>query len=210
MSGDRRRHVVNLPARLLQSKAEVKVLSIHEVIGIESTDPLDRGAPHHEACCRPGIDLVDLVVRQVAEIVCVELAALGKEPARMGGAFIYDPVRHVSVLFGGGAPGGTDELCDTWTFDGSRWTQQHPATSPSPREFSTVAFDSHLGVIVRFGGYAAQSGLNDLWTWDGTNWTQLASAASPPNLFPLGLGYRQSDDSLFLAGQSSPGGNGFS
>ncbi len=46
-------------------------------------------------------------------------------PARMGGAFIYDPVPHVSVLFGGGAPGGTDELCDTWTFDGSRWTQQH-------------------------------------------------------------------------------------
>ncbi len=130
-------------------------------------------------------------------------------PARMGGAFIYNPVRHVSVLFGGdGAGGGTNNLCDTWTFDGSRWTQQQPATSPSARAFSTVTFDSHLGEIVLFGGYAAQSGLHDLWAWDGTNWTQMASTANAPDLYPLGLAYRQSDDSLFLAGQSAPGGNG--
>lgn len=126
---------------------------------------------------------------------------------RLGGAFIYDSVRHVSLLFGGATDTGAgNALNDTWTFDGTRWSLLSPATAPSPRAFSVVAFDSHRGLVVLFGGYAAQSGLNDVWTWDGTNWTQVASASSPPNLFPLGLAYRQSDDSLLLAGQSAGGG----
>ncbi len=41
----------------------------------------------------------------------------------------------------------------------------------------------------------------------GTNWTQVFAAASPPKLMPLGLAYRESDDSLFVAGQLAPGAN---
>lgn len=131
-------------------------------------------------------------------------------PARMGGAFIYDPVRHVSVLFGGNGVRGwfSDFLNDTWTFDGSKWSQKSPTTFPNPRAFSAVAFDTRRGVVVLFGGFNADGGLNDLWTWDGTNWTQAATPASPPKLFPLGLAYRQSDDSLRVAGQSAPKGMG--
>lgn len=125
-----------------------------------------------------------------------------------GWRFIYDPVRHVSVLFGGNGAHGWwgDFLNDTWTFDGSRWSQKSPTTMPSPRAFSVVAFDSKRGVVVLFGGYNG-AGLNDLWTWDGTNWSPEAAAASPPQMFPLGLAY-QPDGSLLVAGQSAPGGGG--
>jgi hypothetical protein len=129
-------------------------------------------------------------------------------PPRQGGAFIYDPVRHVSVLFGGATgPGWDGATNDTWTFDGTHWAQQLPKTSPNPRAFPVVAFDSSRGVVVLFGGWTSNGALNDLWTWDGVNWTQqLTSAASAvPSLFPLGLAYRSADSSLLLVGQDTIG-----
>ena len=129
-------------------------------------------------------------------------------PARVGGSFIYDPVRHVSVLFGGNGVRGwwSDFLNDTWTFDGSRWSHKSPTTMPTARAYSAVAFDSHRGVTTLFGGWTNNGALTDSWTWDGTGWTQVAPAASnPPALFPLGLAYRQADDSLVLVGQVTSG-----
>jgi hypothetical protein len=124
---------------------------------------------------------------------------------RQGGAFIYDPVRHVSVLFGGATSTGWDNFInDTWTFDGTAWSQQSPKTSPSPRAFSAVAFDSTRGIVVLYGGWTNGGALNDVWIWDGTNWTQQASSG-PPGLFPLGLLYRQADDSLVLVVQTTAG-----
>ena len=125
--------------------------------------------------------------------------------ARQGGAFIYDPVRHVSVMFGGAGQGGWgDPLGETWTFDGSRWTRQLPTTSPSPRAFAAVTFDTKRGVVVLFGGYTGQTFLNDVWTWDGANWTQQASSLPP--MYPLGLAYRSADDSMLLVGQAAGAG----
>jgi hypothetical protein len=126
-------------------------------------------------------------------------------PARMSGAFIFDPVRHVSVLFGGAHGWFSDYLNDTWTFDGSRWLQKSPATMPSPRGFSVLAFDTKRGVVVLFGGFNSNGGLNDSWTWDGTNWTQVVAASNPVPLFPLGLAYNQSSDSLSLVGEVTKG-----
>jgi hypothetical protein len=127
-------------------------------------------------------------------------------PARQGGAFIYDPVRQVSVLFGGAAAGGwDDDVNDTWTFDGSHWSQKRPATIPPARAFSVVAFDIRRGVVTLFGGWTVNGPLKDSWTWDGTSWTQVAVASNPPTLFPLGLAYRQADDSLLLVGQVTSG-----
>lgn len=113
-------------------------------------------------------------------------------PPRYGAAMAYDSIHHQVVLFGGEGPvtnvyGPVPNLNDTWTWDGTTWTQKFPQNSPSPRSGHSMAFDSDLGVVVLFGGFTGgvQNGgfLNDTWTWDGTNWTQQPQQpifAAPP------------------------------
>ena len=114
-------------------------------------------------------------------------------PPRYGAAMAYDSTRHQVVLFGGEGPvtnvyGPVPNLNDTWTWDGTTWTQRLPQSSPPARSGHSMAFDSDRGVVVLFGGFTAgvENGgfLNDTWTWDGTNWAQQAQqaiyAAPPP------------------------------
>ena len=54
------------------------------------------------------------------------------------------------------------KLDDTWTWDGTTWTQQHPATSPSARTFASMAYDPATSTAVLFGGKGT---LADTWTW---------------------------------------------
>ena len=62
-------------------------------------------------------------------------------------------------------------LGDTWLWDGSQWTEVHPATSPSPRSDAVAAAVGNT--VILFGGFDFDSGyLGDTWIWDGQNWTQ--------------------------------------
>jgi len=100
----------------------------------------------------------------------------------------YDPARGVIVIFGGigevvsGSVAGIDALSDTWTFDGRRWTQRHPAASPGPRWGAVMAFDVAGGRLLLFGGTTQSAGvprvLGDTWSWDGSRWSPLDA----PNL----------------------------
>jgi hypothetical protein len=85
------------------------------------------------------------------------------------------------VLFGG-TPDGSTVLGDTWTWDGSNWTLQTPAASPSARGGAVMATDPATGHVVLFGGDSTGGStlLGDTWTWDGSNWTLQTPAASPP------------------------------
>ena len=49
----------------------------------------------------------------------------------------YDAATGAIVLFGGGGTHG--DLSDTWTWNGTTWTKQAPATSPSAREGASMA-----------------------------------------------------------------------
>src|SRR5438876_796826 len=68
------------------------------------------------------------------------------------------------AVFGGHGTNG--QLDDTWTWNGSTWTQQDPATHPAPRYDGTMAYDAATGTVVLFGGRNAHSVLGDTWTWD--------------------------------------------
>lgn len=125
----------------------------------------------------------------------MEVTAPSSPAARFGHALAYDAARGVTVLVGGnvatGGCGGTGggTCFDTWTWDGARWTDVTPASTPRPRSSHALAYDVARGVTVLFGGNgsgtgvcgpAGQSRCSDTWTWDGEAWTEVATAIAPP------------------------------
>ena len=72
------------------------------------------------------------------------------------------------MLFGG--YGGRGGLGDTWTWNGTDWTQRAPAQSPPPRYDHAMAYDSARQRLVLFGGITPDF-LADTWTWDGSTWS---------------------------------------
>src|SRR5437870_7656880 len=130
------------------------------------------------------------------------------EPIRRNSAHLaYDAARGVLVLFGGlicqGANVSCFEVNDTWTFDGSSWKQQHPATSPPARDFASIAYDEARQVVVLFGGVNCDTlnncqAVNDTWTWDGTTWSEQHPALSPPPRYSQAMAYDANHQQVVL------------
>jgi hypothetical protein len=103
--------------------------------------------------------------------------------ARLDHAMAYDSARGRVVMFGGTSPVSHRIEGDTWEWDGTSWTEIHPATSPSARFEAAMAYDPVRGCIVMYGGGGSLDfPLAETWTFDGSNWTRLAPATSPPGL----------------------------
>jgi hypothetical protein len=82
-----------------------------------------------------------------------------------------DASRKLVVLFGGAS--GSNLFADTWTWDGTEWTQIAD-TGPTARRAHALAYDSARNRVVLFGGStAANPAVGDTWEWDGTEWTQV-------------------------------------
>jgi putative cell wall-binding protein len=115
---------------------------------------------------------------------------LNAPPVRIGATLGYDGASKRVVMFGGssgcpGAGGSSGELTDTWTWNGSTWTQEHPAVSPPPAQTACAAWDAASNQFVMFGDWGSFSNhvyvpLPQTWTWTGTTWQQLSAASSPP------------------------------
>jgi hypothetical protein len=105
--------------------------------------------------------------------------------ARAHHAMTFDPARGVAVLFGGEdlfpSSGTTVYFNDTWTWNGTAWTQRAPANSPSPRSGHTLAWDSSRQAVLLFGGFSPTnpSAPNETWEWNGSNWTLLNTVSTP-------------------------------
>ncbi|HYS00770.1 MAG TPA: SBBP repeat-containing protein, partial [Candidatus Eisenbacteria bacterium] len=120
-------------------------------------------------------------------------------PARGNYAIAYDPVRQVTVLFGGfngSNPFGSNFYNDTWEYDGSFWTRtatgQLPTTLPFPRYNAAMAYSPADGRIILFGGIVPCGEFiicpgGDTWAYDGTSWTQLLPAAAPAPRSAFGM-----------------------
>ena len=87
------------------------------------------------------------------------------------------------VAFGGldPSPGGCNPCGETWTWNGTTWSRQTPAHSPSARTAATMAFDDANQAILLFGGQAGQQSLDDTWqwNWEGQDWVQLHPSTAP-------------------------------
>jgi hypothetical protein len=133
--------------------------------------------------------------------------ALSPAP-RQATSMVYDAKNQVVVLFGGetytttGA--ASPDLNDTWVWDGVNWQQRHPASSPSPRVFHSIAYDGARAGVVLFGGRSGQGQVyQDTWTWDGQAWTQLSPATSPPSRWQAAMAFDESRGVTVLFGGAS-------
>lgn len=90
--------------------------------------------------------------------------------ARYGAMMAYDANHSKWVLFGGVTVNGYSN--ETWTFNGTTWTNVTPATSPSPRAYGAMAYLTANTTTVLFGGLDSLVDYNDTWVWNGTTWTQ--------------------------------------
>jgi len=83
------------------------------------------------------------------------------------------------VLFGGNAPLVTNE---TWSYDGTTWTQLTPPTSPSGRFGAQLVHDSARNVAVLYGGLTSNLSMlpasYETWEWNGVTWALATSVAN--------------------------------
>ena len=92
---------------------------------------------------------------------------------------VFDSARSQTVLFGGES--AVVDLGDTWTWDGTNWTQKTPATSPSARQQFGFVYDSVQNQSILFAGTQyLESGTNDTWAWNGSNWIQAVAGHLAP------------------------------
>src|SRR5262245_42191910 len=95
-------------------------------------------------------------------------------PARALAHVAYDPLRSVTIMFGGSGPAtslGASAFGDTWEWNGSDWTARSTAQTPPARYGGGFGYDLLRGRAVLFGGTASSHfDLSDTWEYDGSTW----------------------------------------
>ena len=103
--------------------------------------------------------------------------ANGPLPGRSQMTMAYDGYN--MTLFGGQGAGSGQIFNDTWSWNGTTWTKESPATSPFGRFGAKAAYLSTVGLVM-FGGFGGAGNgvyLNETWIYNGTTW----SLVSVPN-----------------------------
>jgi hypothetical protein len=121
-------------------------------------------------------------------------------PRRHGVSMAYDAARGDVVLFGGCCKRSGEYRRDTWTWDGTDWTKQTPAHSPTRRSWAAMSDDEARGQVVLFGGRVAGDGRGNTWTWDGADWTKRSPAHSPSLRFNSRMAYDAAAGQVVLFG----------
>ena len=131
--------------------------------------------------------------------------------ARDSGGMAYDSTHGNVVLFGGNNPPAESDYDDTWTWNGTNWTQANPANSPAGRNSFIMAFDSVRGETVLFGGFSqfAESDMSDTWAWNGTNWIQLTPLHNPAARDTYSMVYDPAHSEIMLFGGAVPSSSNF-
>jgi hypothetical protein len=130
-------------------------------------------------------------------------------PARSMASMAYDPSTSQVVLFGGiistDNNTGFSIFGDTWTYDGTTWTEQSPSTNPANRYGASMAYDPALGEMMLFGGgnnTTALGGrsLGGTWTYEDSAWTQQSPSTSPPARNTAQMAYDEATSQMILEG----------
>jgi len=146
-----------------------------------------------------------------------ELTPTTSPSGRWYSSMAFDPSVGQTVLFGGCETESIADLfgCnsffgDTWTFDGTTWTERSPTTAPAARFAASMAFDPLTGDTLLFGGRNSTSGsLADTWTWDGNAWTELSPSASPQKRYGASMAFDQDNATMVLVGGNFDSGTAY-
>jgi N-acetylneuraminic acid mutarotase len=139
-----------------------------------------------------------------------QLSPATAPPGRFGHAMAYDAQSGEIILFGGSDANGVP-FGDTWAYDynTNTWTEMSPATAPSARIHSAVAYDAKSERVILFGGYAPPDGLmGDTWAFDcSTNtWTEMHPATSPSSRNGHRMAYDAKSERVILFGGADSSG----
>jgi hypothetical protein len=83
----------------------------------------------------------------------------------------FDASTRKVILYGGG-PGD-----DTWAWDGTRWTREHPKHSPAAG-MAQLLYVKSLNRLVGFVGTDVGA-ITGIYSWDGSDWSALGSGSPP-------------------------------
>jgi hypothetical protein len=106
------------------------------------------------------------------------------------------------ILFGG--RNGTTTHNDTWSWDGTDWTQVS-TTGPSHRS-TVLSSNPATGQLILFGGESGAGYFNDTWTWSGSAWTQLSPATSPATRYYHSIAFDVATGQFILFGGANGSG----
>ena len=102
-------------------------------------------------------------------------------PSHQWSSLVYDQSLKKIVFFGGYSG---NYLNQTWTFDGTAWTQVKK-NPPPIRSHAAMWYDSTLKKTVLYGGLGRLTTndrltrFSDMWSFDGTGWTEIKPASTP-------------------------------
>ncbi|MGB9030442.1 MAG: kelch repeat-containing protein, partial [Acidobacteriaceae bacterium] len=132
-----------------------------------------------------------------------QAAPASRPPGRGDAAMAFDGSTGQAVLFGGRNNFPFVYFTDTWTWDGTNWSQATPATHPPAGFTIPSAWDPDVGQVVLYG----PDSLDGTWAWDGSNWLELTPAITPGSRFSPSLTFDAETGTLVLfGGGGSDGG----
>jgi hypothetical protein len=136
-----------------------------------------------------------------------EQAPAKSPPALFGSSMVYDAANGKTALLFGGVTNGGSLVNGTWTWNGTTWSERHPAASPPGRRWPAMAYDAANGTVVLFGGDTSTGApLGDTWTWNGTTWTEQHPAASPTAREGAMMAYDAATHTVVLFGGAGAAG----
>lgn len=103
---------------------------------------------------------------------------------------VYDAARREVLLTGGSA-----DHTDTWTWNGTTWTNRRPATSSPGGVEGCIGYDPVRQLVVFVSNDA------DTWEWDGTNWSKRETLNSPQFGRSCAMTYDEARGQLLLVGR---------
>lgn len=110
---------------------------------------------------------------------------LSKEPeVRRFAGLVYDETLKKTVLFGGYTDSKAVFRNDTWTWDGTAWTEVKN-NRPTHRSLMAMWYDPLLKKTVVYGGIGRPdldtrvTRYEDMWSFSGTGWTKMNVSATP-------------------------------
>lgn len=100
-------------------------------------------------------------------------------------SLVYDPTLRRTVLYGGYEFFTRNYSPETWTWNGSQWTEVK-GKHPGYRALAAMFYDPNQNKVVLYGGIGRKSRegsltrFADTWSFNGRDWVEVQNANSPP------------------------------